>query len=155
MNKDYFKELRAKRKTLGLCLSCGKNQTPCSPCRERNKLYMRKKRAGISTEQKKENWNTKRDYYLKYKYGITEKDYEQMFLSQNGCCAICKSKVSKDKSVSKLIIDHCHTTLKVRGLLCSSCNKGLGLFEDSVEFLLTAVKYLNKEKLHDQRKTSL
>jgi hypothetical protein len=143
MNKDYFKQLREKRKSLGICLSCGKYPTPCLSCRERNKLYMRNKRAGIPTEARKESWKTKRDYYLKYKYGIDENTYNDMLAKQNYCCAICKSPNTKDKSMSKLVIDHCHKTNKVRGLLCSACNKAIGLFEDSVNSLEKAIKYLS------------
>lgn len=73
---------------------------------------------------------------LKSRYGITPEDYEKMFKKQKGKCAICGIK--KDK----LDIDHCHTTKKVRGLLCGSCNRALGLLKDNTEFLNNAIKYL-------------
>lgn len=75
-------------------------------------------------------------------YGITEEDYDKMFKEQQGCCAICKLH-QKDYS-RNLHIDHCHTTGKVRGLLCNSCNLGLGMFKDSIDLMNTAIKYLNK-----------
>jgi len=144
MTKKYFADLRLKRKELGLCLSCGKHPSPCEHCRARNREYMRNKRAGIPIEKKKAEWISKRGYYLKYKYGITEKQYNEMLSSQSFACAICGSKKTKDERATKLVVDHCHATGKVRGLLCSACNKGIGLFEDSKEALLEAIKYLER-----------
>jgi nitrate/TMAO reductase-like tetraheme cytochrome c subunit len=142
--KEYFAQLRAKRKALGLCLSCGKHPSPCEECIQRNREYMRKKRAGIPVERKKADWVSKRNYYLKHKYGITEKQYDEMLTSQNFGCAICKSTNTKSSAAKRLVVDHCHSTNKVRGLLCSSCNKAIGLFEDSTEFLISAIEYLKR-----------
>jgi hypothetical protein len=71
----------------------------------------------------------------KYKYGISKEEYEQMYLSQKGCCAIC----GKHK---KLGIDHNHQTKAVRALLCTPCNTGIGLFKENPMLLLTAIEYL-------------
>jgi hypothetical protein len=144
--KEYFAQLRAKRRALGICVSCGKHPSPCEKCREWNREYMRKKRAGIPIEQKKKEYVSKRNYYLVYKYGITEKQYDEMLVLQNFGCAICKSVHTKSSVAKKLVVDHCHTTNKVRGLLCSSCNKAIGLFEDSTEFLNQAIEYLRRNK---------
>ena len=54
------------------------------------------------------------------------------------CCLLCGIKTEK------LVIDHCHKTKRVRGLLCHQCNSGLGHFKDNTEFLLKAVEYLSK-----------
>jgi hypothetical protein len=140
--KDYFAELRAKRKSLGLCLSCGKHPVPCEPCKSRNREYMRRKRAGIPPEERTRQWHSKRYYYLKYKYGITEQQYDEMLKLQDNKCAICGSSSTKDKKRHRLMVDHCHTTKKVRGLLCSSCNKAIGLMSDSPKILMSAIKYL-------------
>lgn len=64
--------------------------------------------------------------------------YVYLFDKQNGICAICGSPPS-DK---RLAVDHCHTTGKIRGLLCSSCNCALGLFKDNTELLDRAAGYL-------------
>lgn len=81
---------------------------------------------------------------LKSTYGITPEQYEEMLAAQGGCCAICHAK--KPGGRTKLFfIDHCHTTGKVRGLLCMRCNTGLGLFMDNQKFLSNAISYL-KEK---------
>jgi len=75
-------------------------------------------------------------------YKITPQEYEQMFISQCGGCAICGVKA---ESLSRsLSVDHDHKTGNVRGLLCSRCNTGIGLLGDSVEIILLAMRYLEK-----------
>mgnify|MGYP001585018387 CR=1 FL=1 len=61
-----------------------------------------------------------------------------------GRCKICN--VHQKELKHQLGVDHNHTTGKVRGLLCGSCNKGLGLFKDSIELLLKASYYLEDTK---------
>lgn len=79
--------------------------------------------------------------HLQKKYGITDKDYEQMLQDQDGCCVICKRKpVGKNR----LSVDHCHQTGKVRGLLCNPCNSGMGRFEDNPQRMREAVRYLEE-----------
>ena len=146
MSKEYFASLRKKRKELGLCLSCGKHPSPCEPCRKRNRERMRSIRAGIPQEEKQKTWKTKRDYFLKHKFGIDTKDYNRMLLEQDSKCAICKNTSTGDKRSKNFHVDHCHTTGKVRGLLCSACNKGLGLFTDSRDKLENAIKYLDTHR---------
>ena len=58
---------------------------------------------------------------MKYLYGITSDNYNQLFQQQKGHCAICGKHQSKLKR--RLDIDHNHKTGKVRGLLCNYCNK--------------------------------
>ena len=62
-------------------------------------------------------------------------------LKQNHACAIC-GRVMKDK----LFLDHCHKSGKLRGLLCCTCNSGLGMFKDNPELLDNAIRYLKGEK---------
>lgn len=76
------------------------------------------------------------------KYGLTEQCYTSMLDAQGGVCAICKSPPLR----RRLAIDHCHTTGKVRGLLCGPCNVSLGQFRDSPRILLEAAKYLMKNQ---------
>lgn len=80
------------------------------------------------------------------RYGISVVDYEKMLNSQRGVCAICKKKETSlfNGKVKKLSVDHCHNTNIVRGLLCNSCNRGLGYFIDSVDILKNALIYLKK-----------
>jgi len=71
------------------------------------------------------------------KFEITEEDYQRILKSQGGICAICKNRDSRN-----LAVDHDHETGKIRGLLCSNCNRGLGRFKDSAERLQSAIDYL-------------
>ena len=79
-------------------------------------------------------------------YGIDGPEYDRMLHDQGGVCAICKSPSTGDKRGGRFHVDHCHTTGKVRGLLCLSCNHGLGKFKDSTESLKRAIEYLNAIK---------
>lgn len=80
-----------------------------------------------------------RDWKLKTKYGLTRDAYDAMVKSQNGKCFICDE-------VTALHIDHCHDIGTVRGLLCISCNRGLGYFKDKPELLKRAAAYLVRSR---------
>jgi hypothetical protein len=71
-------------------------------------------------------------------YGISEDEFDQMMINQEGKCYICKG----DNGSIALCIDHDHLTGKVRGLLCNKCNRGLGLFSDDLVLLKRAMNYL-------------
>ncbi|WP_425545633.1 endonuclease VII domain-containing protein [Glutamicibacter creatinolyticus] len=64
--------------------------------------------------------------------------------SQDHKCAICGDPYGMESLKHPLYVDHCHQTGKVRGLLCSRCNTGLGLFRDSPDLMLAAVTYLTR-----------
>lgn len=79
-------------------------------------------------------------------YKITLADYAQMFADCGGVCEICKRPTAgRGKKNNNLSVDHNHETGKIRGLLCSNCNTGLGLFADNPDLLIQAINYL-KEK---------
>jgi hypothetical protein len=80
---------------------------------------------------------------LKRMYGITIDEYEAMLVKQGGGCAICGQK-EPGGNAGHLHVDHCHDTKKVRGLLCGSCNNGLGRFVHRIDLLLAAIKYLQE-----------
>ena len=79
-------------------------------------------------------------------YGITLSDYDDMFIKQNGTCAICHLPQT-DSRKNRLCVDHDHTTGEVRGLLCSTCNVGIGLLKDDERLLSNAIKYLRSSKV--------
>lgn len=88
----------------------------------------------------RKNQDITRNSRLKYVYGITLSEYENMLKAQNGVCAIC-FHVSDDGK--NLCVDHNHDTGEVRGLLCSKCNTAIGLLKENTDYLLSAIKYLN------------
>lgn len=105
-----------------------------------SKKYYEKNRETILEKSRLRSKNVSK---LK-KYNITQNDYNTMLEQQNFCCQICKKKNTEFKF--KLAVDHCHTTNKIRGLLCSSCNTALGSFKDNIEILSEAIKYLEKNR---------
>ena len=100
----------------------------------------RKCHSTIGSKRNMEKYHENRSKYLLDKYGIDEEVYNNMFDSQQGCCAICK-KHQTTFSI-RLAVDHDHVTGKVRGLLCQSCNQALGLLQDSLTNISNALEYL-------------
>lgn len=82
-----------------------------------------------------------RNVMLKNNYGITLEQYREMYVAQQGKCAICEDE-RPDHGKLGLVVDHCHTHGHVRKLLCPLCNKGLGQFKDDVQLLAKAIDYL-------------
>ena len=81
-----------------------------------------------------------------HRYGITPQDYNRMFKEQEGKCAICQSTDSEHPTSELLVVDHCHLTGKVRGLLCNTCNRGIGWMREETDRLLNAAVYLENAK---------
>lgn len=79
---------------------------------------------------------------IKNKYNISELELNDMYIKQDKSCKICKTKFDSVSKHKGLYIDHCHKTLKVRGLLCKSCNSLLGYAYDNIEILNNAINYL-------------
>jgi len=71
-------------------------------------------------------------------YGVSRAQYEAMLESQGGMCAICGGP----PGVRSLAVDHDHETKRVRGLLCSGCNTGIGGLRENPELLGRAIDYL-------------
>ena len=96
----------------------------CASCRECRSAYYRL------------NNRSSRNASFKARYGITLEQFEKMEQDQLGACAMCGNFPAR-----RLNVDHNHTTLKVRGLLCTKCNNGLGFVEDAA-FMERARRYL-------------
>lgn len=75
------------------------------------------------------------NFLMMKRYGITLEEKARMIEAQGGLCLICEKKPAKH-------VDHCHETGKVRGILCFSCNRGLGKFEDDPSLMERAITYL-------------
>lgn len=94
----------------------------------------------------KEKVNLKnRNNRLKKEYNVTQEWYEKTLEEQEGKCKICKSD-NPGKGLKHFHIDHNHETGKVRGLLCHSCNTGLGLFKENVDLIQKAIEYVEKHR---------
>ena len=75
-------------------------------------------------------------------YGLTTDEYDALYEAQDGKCAICGASSGWKANGGQLVIDHCHESGEVRGLLCPPCNRGLGQFDDDLESLFNAMKYI-------------
>jgi len=85
-----------------------------------------------------------RNAELQRRYGITQQDYEVMIAEQNNQCAICNTTEPGGRhNRGYFVVDHCHTTGKVRKLLCNNCNTALGLVGDNTHILQKMIEYLN------------
>lgn len=110
------------------------------------------------------NGQTKRLASMKWriikKYGITVCEYEVMYRSQNGACAICNSQLeiaaAGRGSRRSACVDHDHVTGKVRGLLCHACNTAIGALQDDIGVIESALQYLRKhrDELYSDRRSS-
>lgn len=113
----------------------------CNMC---NKIHVQE----IAKKQKKQFGKVgyrrmRRKYELAHYYGITEDEFQIMVDKQNNVCAICKQNPEQ-----YLAIDHCHDTGKIRGLLCRKCNSAIGLFNEDVDRLTSALEYIRKKKIN-------
>lgn len=130
--------------------------------RERGRIYaaeVRAERPNEIRQRVKESWHKHKDVYLnRYKnryeykpemnksskralrYGISAETYKDMLLNQSNACKICG--YIPEEGGRALAIDHCHNTNKVRGLLCTTCNIGLGDFKDDPKLLIAAANYI-------------
>lgn len=157
----FIKELQMRGfKHCGICnktrpLACfggDKNkrnrlQSNCKECRK-NKERERRNNPEVKKKikeykQKPENKRRTKDLALKRIFGLTIEQYDVMLKDQNNCCYICEGK---EKTKRSLAVDHCHKTGKVRGLLCTKCNQGIGHLNDNIEYLKKAIEYLEKYK---------
>lgn len=83
-------------------------------------------------------------------YGVTLKEYDEMFAKQNGLCFICGNpEITRTKGgqIRRLSIDHDHVTGKVRNLLCDACNRGIGNFHDNIIAMERAIQYIKDHRI--------
>ena len=116
----------------------------------KEKILGRSRNRRLADPEKNKKFH--RDYRIKFPdrirnsrllkaYGINLETWNALFDSQEKCCAICRTENPGARGWNT---DHNHTTGKVRGILCSGCNIGLGLFKDDIKSLLRTVEYLRK-----------
>ena len=122
-NKKYFQEYYKKNKSI---LDEYRKEYRASN-KELEKIWQ--------DNYRKNSVRKRRQYVIKSRYGLSEDDYQKMLVNQDNRCACCGGVFIKTPH-----IDHCHTTGRVRGLLCAKCNTGLGVYEKNKELF---ERYLN------------
>lgn len=145
-------ELEYDRKRMAKCNIVTSGNKKCSFCletkdvsnfskrlRSKDGLRNRCKQCDRSEEKKYRQRNTAKQRLTKIRqmYGLEPEQYEALIKKQDGKCAICHCIVT-------LVVDHCHKSGKVRGLLCRKCNTGLGMFEDNIKIINSSIKYLKE-----------
>lgn len=127
-----------------------RGEATCAECKAVRAEYERERRKRRPpTDEQRRRWaqrakhpdaiRTRRDRDYRNLYGIGIDDVERLSEEQGGTCAICREVCSTGQ---ELAVDHCHDTGKVRGLLCSNCNTGIGKLGDDPARLRAAVRYL-------------
>lgn len=99
-------------------------------------------RAAWQRTWRKKNKKVEKRIDLRRRFNISERDYDAMLEAQGGVCAICRRECEH----FALAVDHCHETKQIRGLLCASCNLGLGKFKDDPDRLEAAATYLRRAR---------
>jgi hypothetical protein len=130
---EFHKDARNKDGLYAYCKECNKAKVRAWGAANPDKVREQGRRR---REEGRE-----RNSILLRKYGITAQHYSEMLAAQGGACAICGA-TEAGRGHRFLVVDHCHTSSQVRGLLCHSCNRGLGLFRDSAKLLAKAQAYL-------------
>ena len=122
-----------------ICLSCNQSLPESSF----HKRTYTSGNIGLQPKCKKCQHNKRAKYYkphefMRRKFKLTEDQYNDLMKNNN--CQICNAELTKK------CIDHCHSTNKVRGVLCNNCNTSLGLVGDNIQTLETMINYLQTHK---------
>ena len=126
----------------GGCVDCCKDHTTEAKLRAAKNYSTSKKGREHQKKQRQKRVDYQKGFNLQKLYGITLDDYNKMLTEQNHSCKICERHV--DEFDRTLAVDHCHTTGKVRGLLCSNCNTALGLMKEDVGNIMKMVEYVSR-----------
>lgn len=156
--KDLELFTKNRSKSLGydsLCKECRSSERKSKEYRikERSRINsnpeLKTKRNSYTYDWKKNNKDkvkkTQKNWFLKNLYGITLDQYNTIFTSQEGKCAICE--IHQSELSKSLAVDHDHETGKIRNLLCADCNTALGLAKENPDLLIKMSEYI---KLHKE-----
>lgn len=124
-----------------------KDIVQCRSNKNKNGIQVRCRKCIIEqnwkTEIRRSSKNTKEIARVR---SLTVYQYEQMFKDQGNVCKICKQSETRRSrtpgETCRLVVDHCHSTQRVRGLLCHACNLMIGYSKDSIAILQSAIAYL-------------
>jgi hypothetical protein len=136
---NNFSQHKSRGKTYyrGRCRDCLNKQKNAYLSRPEVKARNKATRKAATPEQRKLQQRRARWK----KYGADPDEMEKRLAAHDGKCELCGESVNNNPCV-----DHCHSEIKVRGILCTTCNTGLGFFKDSQRLLLLAIDYLNRNQ---------
>lgn len=129
----FYKKSASAHKGMDYSASSAGYSHNCKEC-DKQLASERRKRLG------QVHVNYMKDLDLRRKYGLCLEDYNKMFVSQSGCCAICDKHQTNFKK--GLVVDHDHVTGKVRKLLCPNCNAAIGMLGEDIGLLAKAIEYI-------------
>ena len=129
------------------CVDCS---TPCRPKAQTDYPRCRKCLVKHNSSNKPTRKEYSRNWHLYKKYKITSDEFDTLFVVFRGRCSICDVVLTyptqtRGQPPTTAVLDHDHHTGNIRGILCNSCNKGIGLLKDSPEILTKALEYLKNE----------
>lgn len=121
-----YKDLEIRRRKARENAARRRRENPEKVREEQRRYWLR---AGAEHRRRRRAW------HYKAMYGVTLEQMESLRELQGSRCAICKED-------ARLVLDHCHATAKIRGLLCDRCNRAIGHFGDKIQLIAAALKYL-------------
>lgn len=136
---DFYPAPRYKFGVTARCRPCTMEATNTWRAANAEKTRESAKRHYYKDHERSKELQRKRK--MRSQYGLEPEEFDQMLVDQDGVCAVCGGVQSNGR---RLAIDHNHETGEVRGLLCDSCNHGLGNFRDDPHLMKTAIKYLRR-----------
>lgn len=147
VNNDNYSKNRQKRKDYKKSYYLD-NKEAISVDKIENYKKDPKKHIEASKVWYQNNKGRVRDLSLQRNYGIDLETYNEMFRKQEGKCATCSTHQSELKR--SLCVDHDHETSEIRGLLCDSCNRSIGLLKENLKTISNVIVYLKKYGAKDE-----
>lgn len=147
-----------RKPNCGICGSLkkmiGNGRLICPECSKRasREFYRNQPKKPLTESQRQAKYKNRKKirpsglsnqkvYAMKHRYGISEEQFVEMYTYQNGSCAICEKPITPKQS----LVDHCHDTKFIRGLLCRKCNFAIGLLSDNKKYIENAIQYLGND----------
>lgn len=146
-NIELFYTRKDTNRTRNQCKSCVNKRVKIYRDLNTEKRSKRFKQWAEEKNKSDPEWRV-RDRLKNY-YNITPEEYNLQLEKQNNACYICEKQ---DKI--RLSVDHCHSTGKIRGLLCKHCNQAIGKLDDNIKILQRAIKYLENNGIWEIERTA-
>ena len=139
---QYKREWSAKNRERLRVYKCEKSREYRANLSEEELEQRREKERAYAASyfEKPENRNQRARRKRAAHHGLTADEYDAVIAKANGACELC---AATDR---KLVLDHCHSTGVIRGVLCTACNTSIGKLGDTSKSLLRAVAYLQKSE---------